>query len=73
MSFAPEDLAACAEREVRMRERVYPRWVGAGKLTQARADQELAMMREIARVLRAQVPAPPPDAQGSLFEPGRRR
>lgn len=45
------DLARCAEREARMRERVYPRWVAAGRMSQAKADQEIAMMREIVRVL----------------------
>lgn len=38
----------CALREVRMRLQVYPRWVAAGKMTQAEADRELARMRAIA-------------------------
>ena len=38
----------CAEREAKMRERVYPRWVASGRMTKAQADKELATMREIA-------------------------
>lgn len=40
-------LITCAEREVKMRERVYPRWVAAGKMTQAKADQETKDMRDV--------------------------
>lgn len=39
---------ACAEREVRQREKVYPRLIAKGTMTQYRADQEIAVMREIA-------------------------
>jgi hypothetical protein len=38
----------CIEREIRMRERVYPRWVADKKMSQAKADEELATMRAIA-------------------------
>jgi hypothetical protein len=70
VSHAPQDLVACVEREIRMRERVYPRWVSAGRMTQARADQEIALMREVAEVLRTHVPAPEPAAQTKLFGGG---
>jgi len=39
---------ACIEREIKMRERVYPRWVAAGKMSQEKADLELEVMRAIA-------------------------
>lgn len=39
---------ACAEREVRLRERVYPRRVAEGKMTQAQADRETRIMRAVA-------------------------
>lgn len=42
-----EEQIACIEREIRMRERVYPRWVGAGKLSQKKADHEIAAMRAV--------------------------
>jgi hypothetical protein len=48
MAFTNSDKALCAEREVQMRERVYRVWIAAGKMSQARADRELAIMREIA-------------------------
>jgi hypothetical protein len=35
----------CLERELRMRERTYPRWVAAGKMSQSKADEELAAMQ----------------------------
>jgi len=40
--------AAAAEREVRMRRSVYPRWVDAGKMKREKADAEIAVMEEIA-------------------------
>ena len=35
----------CLQREIAMRQRVYPRWVAAGRMTQAKADEEIATMR----------------------------
>ena len=35
-------------REIRQRQRVYPRLIAAGKLSQADADRQIAIMREIA-------------------------
>jgi len=32
------------ERELQMRKRVYPRWVSDGKLTQAKADAQMAIL-----------------------------
>ena len=46
-----DDMIACAEREVGMRERAYPRWVSQHKLTQKLADRELRCMRSIHRLL----------------------
>ncbi len=37
-----------ALREVKMRRRVYPRWVAGGRMTQAKADEEIAIMEAIA-------------------------
>ncbi len=53
-----EDMAAEAEREVRLRSRVYPAWVAARRLTQHRADRQLAVMKAIAARLRAEAGAP---------------
>jgi hypothetical protein len=48
-----EDQVACAERELKMRERVYPRWVGEGRMSQDKADKEIAAMRAIIATLQA--------------------
>jgi hypothetical protein len=45
-------LVAAATRELNFRLRVYPRWVEARRMTQARADEEIQLMRDIIRVLR---------------------
>lgn len=41
------DKQACAERELKMRLRVYPRWVETGRMNSALADREIACMRAI--------------------------
>ena len=40
-AFTPGQLAKCARR-------VYPRWVASGRMTQAEADRETAMIDVIA-------------------------
>lgn len=64
MSKASEKYA-CAVREAELRRRVYPRWISDGRMTQAAADREIALMDEIARdylALTGKEPA------GPLFE-----
>lgn len=39
---------ACVEREIKMRKRVYPRWVSEGRMSQAKADDEIKTMEAIA-------------------------
>jgi len=39
-------------REIRLREKVYPRLVNAGKMTQKSADSEIDMMRAVLLTLR---------------------
>ena len=46
--YTDEDKLKAAEREVKMRRRVYPRWVADGKMTQVQADREIAIMEAIA-------------------------
>jgi len=41
------EMIDCVRREIRLRERVYPRWVQQGKLTQKLADEELLRMRTV--------------------------
>lgn len=45
------EMLACVEREIGMREHVYPRWVKQKKLLQTTADQELARMRAVRDLL----------------------
>lgn len=48
------DQIASVEREIAMRERVYPRWVQSERMTQRQADRELLAMRAVlATLLRA--------------------
>jgi hypothetical protein len=47
-------LAQCAEREVNLRRRVYPVRVANGRMTQALADRQIAMMEAIAARLKAE-------------------
>lgn len=54
MTFTAAEKAEAAEREVRQRERVYPRLIDAGKMKQHFADWQLAIMREIAADYRRQ-------------------
>ncbi len=50
---AIEDQIACVKREITMRVRVYPRWVGSGKMTRSLADREIANMRAVLATLEA--------------------
>lgn len=43
-TVALADQIACVRRELAMRQRVYPRWVSAGKMTQADSDREIQAM-----------------------------
>ena len=40
-------LLACCRRELAFRERVYPRMVANGKITEKKAEAEIALMREL--------------------------
>jgi hypothetical protein len=37
----------CAQRELEMRKRVYPRWVAENKMTQSFCDREMRVMAAI--------------------------
>lgn len=38
---------ACVEREIALRRRVYPRWVEQGRMSQDKADAEIAAMTAV--------------------------
>jgi hypothetical protein len=42
------DKLRCVERELRMRKKVYPRWIAEGRMTQQQAEHEIDCMAAIA-------------------------
>lgn len=48
MTISTRQKREAALREVKMRKRVYPRWVEQNRMTQAKADEEIAIMQAIA-------------------------
>lgn len=56
----------CVEREIGMRERVYPRWIEAKRMTQKKADQEIEAMRAVLATLQ-QVKVTTPPIQPDLL------
>jgi hypothetical protein len=49
MNFTAKDKRECAERELEWRRYCYPRWIAKGttKMTQPKADREIAIMEAI--------------------------
>ncbi len=60
-SFTFTELRDCARRELKLRERVYPRRVEKKQMTQSLADVQIAMMEEIVALLQKHA------AEESLF------
>ena len=48
------DQIAEVEREIVLRRRVYPRWIADGRLTERKADAQIATMEAVLATLRAQ-------------------
>jgi hypothetical protein len=46
-----DEMIGCAKREVAMRERCYPRWVQEGRMSEHKAELEIAYMQAIVRKL----------------------
>lgn len=63
--FTAREKADCAAREVKQRQWVYPRRVAEGKMTQALADAQIALMTEIASEYGAAAEAE--ESQGRLL------
>jgi hypothetical protein len=55
MIYSASELQACAAREAKMRQRVYPKWVETGRMTQKNADLEISKMEAIAAHFAAMV------------------
>lgn len=55
-TITTEELVACVEREIGMREKFYPRWIKQKKLLPVTAEIELARMRAVReRLIKAEV------------------
>lgn len=51
--FSHQELLACVQREIGLRERVYPRFIQSGKIKADKAEYELAAMRAVLEKLKA--------------------
>lgn len=58
--FSRELLIAAVEREIRLRERSYPRWVQLGRMTSHKMRDEIAAMKGVLFILRQLPYTPPP-------------
>lgn len=56
MTASLEDQIVCVQREIRMRERNYPKWVENGRMTQAQSDKQLGTMRDVLETLKKITP-----------------
>lgn len=45
--FTNEEKLAAIQREIKLRERVYPKWIDKGRMTEAAAEREIAIMKAI--------------------------
>lgn len=45
------DRIRAVEREIKLRKRVYPRWVDGGKMTQKQADWQIKLMEDTLETL----------------------
>jgi hypothetical protein len=63
--WSRELLLACVDREIKMRDRAYPRFVEQGRMSHAKMLEEQAGMRAVRAVI-AQLPATIPP-QAALF------
>ncbi len=68
--WSRELLLACVDREIRLREKAYPRWVQLGRMSHKKMTDEIAAMKAVRCVL-AQLPATVPPQVGLLFGEGK--
>lgn len=61
-------LKECCSREAALRERVYPKWVAAGKMQQEKADEEIRLMRLAAACFNKILEGKAPEVQQQLFD-----
>ncbi len=56
--FRLDEMVACAERELALRRRVYPQWVQSGRMSQGKADEEIAKMAAVVDYLKGDLDRP---------------
>jgi len=49
VTFTAEDKRKCAQRELQMRLKVYPRWINEGRISHEKASREIELMEAIVR------------------------
>jgi hypothetical protein len=64
MTVSLADQIACVKRELAMRDRAYPKFIAAGRMTQQKADSEIAAMRAVLETLLM----PPPPSRRETIE-----
>lgn len=47
LDYSIDEQVAEVERELHLREELYPKWVLARKMTQSRADRQIGLMRAV--------------------------
>jgi hypothetical protein len=53
MTATTQEMIACIEREIKMREYVFPKRVASQQMTQKKMDAEIQTMRDVLAVLQA--------------------
>lgn len=51
MSVSLEKQIACVRREIAMRERTYPKWIVGGRMSKAKAVEEMLLMKAVLETL----------------------
>ena len=52
MNIRIAEQIACVEREIKMRQSVYPRWVSHGRMSYVTSQREIAAMQAVLETLR---------------------
>ena len=61
-------LKDCCSREAALRDKVYPKWVAAGKMKKEKADEEIRLMRLAAACFNKILEGKAPEVQQQLFD-----
>lgn len=67
LHYTRRDFRSELEREIKMRERVFPAWVAAGKLTKEDAETRIAILRALLIHVQTCATIHGSEPQGELF------